>query len=175
MTVKGRLQRASLLRVEDAPIAAVNDVRRTVGQFTQLGVRCEICERKAAKCFGKMNRVSTSSWGDVSALRREASGTIILTWQECWNGASEGREFHSFFPDVRTRIDRDFVKPDYVTFQMIIGHGCFRKRLYDMRLNERKNCNCGWNEETWDHVLWNCPLHEEELSVMMNELDYMYE
>ncbi|GBP60474.1 hypothetical protein EVAR_37510_1 [Eumeta japonica] len=36
------------------------------------------------------------------------------------------------------------------------------KRLYDMRLNERKDCDYGWTDETRDHVLWDYPLYDKE-------------
>ncbi|GBO99187.1 hypothetical protein EVAR_489_1 [Eumeta japonica] len=35
---------------------------------------------------------------------------------------------------------------------MLTEHGCFRKRLHEMRLCERKECDCGWCEENRDHI-----------------------
>ncbi|GBP07130.1 Retrovirus-related Pol polyprotein from type-1 retrotransposable element R1 4 [Eumeta japonica] len=55
--------------------------------------------------------------------------------------------------------------------QILTGHGHFRKRLYVMKLSESKECDCGWSEETRDHVLWDCPLHNEFREDLMDELE----
>ncbi|GBP72654.1 hypothetical protein EVAR_83164_1 [Eumeta japonica] len=54
----------------------------------------------------------------------------------------------------------------------LTGHGCFRKKLYEMKLSIRKDCDCGWYEETRDHVLWHCPLYDDERKEMMDKLEY---
>ncbi|GBP79727.1 Retrovirus-related Pol polyprotein from type-1 retrotransposable element R1 4 [Eumeta japonica] len=97
---------------------------------------------------------------------------VVRRREERWEGAPEGWELYSFFPDVRERMNKDTIEPDYVSSQMLTGHGCFRKRLYEMKLSIRKDCDCGWYEETRDHVLWHCPLCDDERKEMMDKLEY---
>ncbi|GBP66708.1 Retrovirus-related Pol polyprotein from type-1 retrotransposable element R1 4 [Eumeta japonica] len=84
---------------------------------------------------------------------------------------SEGRKLYSFFPDVTERINNDSIEPDYVTSQMFTVHGCYSKRLNDKKLNDRKDCDCGWNEETRDQVLWYCLLYDDERKEMLGMLE----
>ncbi|GBP96302.1 Retrovirus-related Pol polyprotein from type-1 retrotransposable element R1 [Eumeta japonica] len=109
---------------------------------------------------------------EISALFINSTDKQYDIWQERWESAPEGRELYSFFPDVRERMNNDAIEPDYVSSQMLTGHGCFRKRLYEMKLSTRKECDCGWYEETRDHVLWYCPLYDDDRKVMMDKLEY---
>lgn len=99
--------------------------------------------------------------GEEAARRRRAiESDVRAEWQRRWDEVEKGRELYAFFPDVAERLDMDHVEPDYQVSQLLTGHGCFRKRLNDMRLCESRMCECGWAEEDRHHVLWDCPLYK---------------
>lgn len=85
----------------------------------------------------------------------------MAAWQKRWETEEKGRETYRFFPEVSVRLKYTWVEPAYELSQILTGHGCFRKRLYDMKLSEVKVCFCGLEDEDLHHVLWVCPLYEE--------------
>lgn len=100
--------------------------------------------------------------------RRDIAEDAVANWQRRWETEDKGRELHRFFPDVAARLKATWVEPDYQVSQILTGHGCFRKRLYEMKLCEESVCYCGEEDECQDHVLWRCPLYEEQRSEMMD-------
>ncbi|XP_063835634.1 uncharacterized protein LOC135084822 [Ostrinia nubilalis] len=254
MTIRGKLQRPPVIRFGGASIRSVN-VATVLGVAIDssllFSMHAQGIVDRAAKCFGKMSRVSASSWGirypglrilyqgtfvatlayaaacwyerlSVQSMRttilrgqrpalvlltkayrsvstaalpvlagvlpadlevsragmtdvarrdtpRDAMGrrkreileSVLDTWQTRWEGETKGRELFQFFPDVAGRLGMRWVVPDYVTSQILTGHGCFNKRLCDMRLRTAAECECGEREEDRHHVLWSCPLYED--------------
>ena len=81
ITLKGKLQRPPTIRMDGASIASVSGatllgVRLDVaGSFLQ---HAELSGQKAVRCFGKMARVSASSWGTrFKALKIVYGGTYV--------------------------------------------------------------------------------------------------
>ncbi|GBP88565.1 Retrovirus-related Pol polyprotein from type-1 retrotransposable element R1 [Eumeta japonica] len=105
---------------------------------------------------------------EIRARKRGLWDEIIAVWQERWTNETRGRELHRFFPDVAVRLSSDWVSPDYETSQILTGHGCFRKRLNDMKLCDTSVCFCGMEDEDMYHILWSCPLYAEMRMKMMN-------
>ncbi|GBP78409.1 Retrovirus-related Pol polyprotein from type-1 retrotransposable element R1 4 [Eumeta japonica] len=68
------------------------------------------------------------------------------------------------------RLDHsvDWVEPDYEISQLLIGHGCFRKRLNQLGLNDSRVWLCGHTDEDMHYVLWSCPLYDTSRNVMLN-------
>lgn len=107
---------------------------------------------------------------EIEYLKKECMAKVYDEWQNRWGLELRGRELYSFLPDVRDRMSWEHIEPDFITSQMLTGHGCFRKRLYDMKLTAKCACDCGHEEETRDHVLWNCPLYEDIRVIMLEGL-----
>ncbi|KAG6454199.1 hypothetical protein O3G_MSEX008564 [Manduca sexta] len=80
---------------------------------------------------------------EMCRLLREIRDSVIVLWQNRWETETKGRELHMFFPDVAGRLSMCWVAPDYETSQILTGHGCFNKRLSDMRLRDDSACKCG--------------------------------
>ncbi|GBP36366.1 Putative 115 kDa protein in type-1 retrotransposable element R1DM [Eumeta japonica] len=64
-----------------------------------------------------------------------------------------GRELFRYFPCVSVKLSLDWVESDYETSQLLTGHGCFRKRLHELGLNETRICMCGLTDEDMHHVI----------------------
>ena len=71
---------------------------------------------------------------------------------------------------MSARLNAVWVEPDYEVSQMLTGHGCFKKRLYDMKLCQDCVCFCGEGDENMEHVLFVCPLYRELWQQMMDEI-----
>ena len=93
--------------------------------------------------------------------KRDILDEVVTLWQKRWQEEQKGRELYRFFPSVSARLKATWVEPDYETSQILGGHGCFRKRLNDLKLCETSVCYCGEEDEDLHHVLWFCPLYEE--------------
>ncbi|GBP28873.1 Retrovirus-related Pol polyprotein from type-1 retrotransposable element R1 2 [Eumeta japonica] len=108
---------------------------------------------------------------EVWAFRRRAKEEAVIEWQREWDEGTKGRELYRFFPEVSARLSFDWIEPDYETSQLLTGHGCFRKRLHDMGLNESSVCLCGQTDEEMHHVLWTCPLYDDIRNEMLSGLE----
>ncbi|CAK1550154.1 unnamed protein product [Leptosia nina] len=53
-------------------------------------------------------------------------------WLERWEAEKRGRDLQRFFPCVRGSLRASWVSPDYVTSQLLAGHGAFNGRLREM-------------------------------------------
>ncbi|GBP65882.1 Retrovirus-related Pol polyprotein from type-1 retrotransposable element R1 4 [Eumeta japonica] len=69
---------------------------------------------------------------EVRVFKRRAKEEAVIEWQKEWDEETKGRELYRFFPEVSARLSFDWIEPDYETSQLLTGHRCFRKRLYDM-------------------------------------------
>ncbi|GBO99134.1 Retrovirus-related Pol polyprotein from type-1 retrotransposable element R1 2 [Eumeta japonica] len=134
--------RSTLLRAQTPALVLMTKVYRSVSTDA-LAVLTGVlpADLEVVRCGLVDGRRGSLTPRELAAVRIQCTNEVCMAWQERWSGVAGG---------------------------MLTGHGCFRKRLYDMRLNERKECDCGWHEETRDHVLWDCPLYEEEKTVMLD-------
>ncbi|GBP65858.1 Retrovirus-related Pol polyprotein from type-1 retrotransposable element R1 [Eumeta japonica] len=110
---------------------------------------------------------------EVGALRRRVREQVMDDWQKRWDEETNGRELFRYFPSVSVRLSLDWVEPDYEISQLLTGHGCFRKRLYDLGLNEMSECMCGLTDEDMHHVLWACPLYDDIRAEMLGGLEVL--
>ncbi|GBP34175.1 hypothetical protein EVAR_30727_1 [Eumeta japonica] len=133
-------------------------LRLGVDNSFSFGQHAKNIGEKALNFYGKMSRVSESSWGaqisgpktDIQRAQRPA----LVLKTKAYRSTSTGA----------LAMLAGVLPPD---LEMLTGHGCYRKRLYDMCLNKRKDCDCGWIEQTRDHVLWDCSLYDEERTEML--------
>lgn len=124
---------------------------------------------RAGRCGEEVT--GTGARGELATRRRRAiEAEVREAWQQRWEETDKGRELFQFFPDVSERLGMHWVQPDYQVSQMLTGHGCFRKRLSEMKLCEGSMCECGMAEEDRHHVLWDCPLYEDLRARMLDGL-----
>ncbi|CAH2101187.1 unnamed protein product [Euphydryas editha] len=110
--------------------------------------------------------------GERKTKKNEILSDVVSAWQTRWTASGDGRELYSFFPDIASRLERRWVKPDYVLSQIFTGHGCFRGRLHRMTLCDTPSCYCGHDSETRDHILWECNLYEDERKAMIDGIEW---
>ena len=97
---------------------------------------------------------------DDRAARKIEQETVRL-WQEEWTSAADGRRTYRFFPDIRGRLMSTWISPGYHVSQFLTGHGSFAANLWRFGCADRPGCDCGGPEESMEHVLTECPTHQE--------------
>lgn len=95
---------------------------------------------------------------DSRTLRRRET---LNKWQERWNRSTKGRETYGYFPSVERRMNMRYSWNHYAT-QYLSGLGNFNGKLYGFRLKEDPMCPTCNTEETASHVLFDCPVYNEE-------------
>lgn len=120
---------------------------------------------------GKVDDIRHLPGRELKVRKNDLWEEAVASWQQRWEAEARGRELYRYFPDVAARLKATWVEPDYQVSQILTGHGCFRKRLHDMKLQETSECYCGEDEESLDHVLWSCPIYEEQRRKMMDGIE----
>ena len=120
------------------------------------------------KRAGRIDDIRHLSREEFRKEKGKISEETVVEWQQRWEDEVKGRELYRYFPDVSARLNAAWVEPDYEVSQMLTGHGCFRKRLYEMKLCEVSVCFCGEDDESMEHVLFLCPLYREIRQDMMD-------
>ena len=85
-----------------------------------------------------------------------------------WDESDRGRTTHQYIPRIAERL-RTRLSLDRHVVQAMTGHGDFAARLFSFNLAGSDRCLCG-QEETGDHVIWDCLLYNEERQEYMDLL-----
>jgi hypothetical protein len=96
-----------------------------------------------------------------STTTREIKGQGTKQWQNEWDATSKGTLTKWFYPDVEHRM-RLTVSPTPNFTAIITGHGNFNSYLHKFNIKEDPGCSCNKGDQTVDHVIYNCSLHEHE-------------
>jgi len=106
----------------------------------------------------------------VAALKEKQYNIEALhLWERRWAASTKGRRTASWFPTVRARLERVWVTPDHYTSQFMTGHGDFAASLHRFGLAREASCKCGYQEDTSEHMLYNCPLFSREREILVAE------
>jgi hypothetical protein len=147
----GSKQRRALLSMTGAYKTTSTDALQVVAGQLPLDLEVEW------NAIRKGSRSQLYSAAEVKELREK----ILDTWQDRWNRSDKGRWTFSMLPDVRRRLSLP-LPLDHYTTQFLTGHGDFNAKLNGFRLREGAECSCGLGDETVEHVIFECPVHEEE-------------
>lgn len=161
--------KSALLRTQRAALVMLTKAYRTTSTAALPVIGGVLPADLAVIRAGKLAEARANSTKDELLVKQRAiEAEIIAKWQTRWESDDKGRETYRFFPDVAIRLAATWVEPDYVTSQLLGGHGCFRKRLRDLGLSETSECSCGETEEDMHHALWSCPLYAEPRERMLS-------
>ena len=102
------------------------------------------------------------------SLLTRLDDSFVDEWQESWSLEERGQVTRDFFPDVRARLEMDWVRPGHYTSQFLTGHGNFRAKLHQLGLAEEWKCTCAAVPQTAGHVLIDCPKFVNERAMLRN-------
>lgn len=96
--------------------------------------------------------------GVPKSIARE---NLTRSWQEKWDNGVYGRWTYRLIPNIQSWIKRPFGEVDYYLTQVLTGHGCFRRFLFDRGRSETPNCHYCNGDDDVEHTLFVCPKWEE--------------
>ena len=86
----------------------------------------------------------------------------ILKWQEEWERCNKAAVTKQIFPNVRDRIHRIIkTNPNFTT--LVTGHVKTKLYLHRFKITVKATCLCNMEDQTLDHVLYNCIRHTKIL------------
>jgi hypothetical protein len=92
-----------------------------------------------------------------SVVKREMEKTGVEKWQSVWNRTTKGNTTKEYFPIVAERLNIKISTDQYVT-TMLTGHGNIKSYPYRFKVITSPTCPCGKNDQTTDHLLYECEL-----------------
>lgn len=100
--------------------------------------------------------------------RKTARADSLRKWQLDWDSTEKGRWTHRLIPNVSLWVGRKHGEVNFHLTQFLSGHGCFRRYLHRFGHAESPLCpTCQNDEETPEHVIFNCPRFMVERSEML--------
>lgn len=95
---------------------------------------------------------------------------LLDRWQSEWDNADKGRATYEFFPNIRNRLQYNWIMANYHTSQLLTGHGNFKEKLKSMNLTNSGNCQCG-EPDTHRHVILQCHRWDTERNIYAGFLE----
>jgi hypothetical protein len=90
-------------------------------------------------------------------VQREIERTSVAKWQDTWNCTTKGKTTEDYFPKVAKRLNMKISTNQHLT-TMLTGHGNIKSYLHRFKLITSPACPCGKNDQTTDHLLYECEL-----------------
>ena len=99
----------------------------------------------------------------IEAIKTQARKLLLKEWQERWDREVKGRWTHRMIPSVERWVSRTHGKVNYYLTQVLTGHGCFNKYLYDFKIADSSICKlCHTAIDDVEHTLFQCKEWEAE-------------
>jgi hypothetical protein len=96
-----------------------------------------------------------------TVTKSDLENTSVETWQREWDTTTKGRITKDYFPKVPERVHTKIHPTQNFTI-MVTGHGNIKSYLYRFKIIDAPNCPCGNDNQTTEHILFECAiLHED--------------
>ena len=106
-----------------------------------------------------LNKNITESYSRIpkSAVISELCKLSIVKWQYEWDQTPKAAITKSFFPSIAEWLKQKIkVTPNFTT--IVTGHGNIKSYLFKYKIIENPVCPCNIEDQTVDHLLYNCKL-----------------
>jgi hypothetical protein len=90
-------------------------------------------------------------------VQREIERTSVAKWQGMWNCTTKGKTTKEYFPQVAEKLNMKISTNQHPT-TMLTGHANIKSCLHRFKLITSPACPCGKNDQTTDHLLYECEL-----------------
>jgi len=112
--------------------------------------------------------------GDKKRLGKLALDETLRDWEGALNACTalgSCRVSSAILPHFRDWFGRSHGNLNFHMTQMITGHGCFNSYLFRFGISTTSACaQCGWKDDTAQHVLEFCPAWRKERNELIDEL-----
>ena len=82
-------------------------------------------------------------------------------WQREWDWSTKEQITKQYFPDITARLNMK-INPTHNFTLMVTGHGIINSYLHRFKISEAPSCPCGSQDQTTDHLLFECELLRKE-------------
>jgi hypothetical protein len=96
-----------------------------------------------------------------STVRRELNDDSETKWQSEWDHTTKGAITKSFFPKTAERLKLEVNVTTNLT-TIVTGHGNIKSYLHKRKILDSPMCSCKSEEQTVDHIIFECKLLEQE-------------
>jgi len=104
---------------------------------------------------------------------REARKETMLTWQQEWDRAENGRWTHNLIRNVEKWTGRRHGDINYYLTQVLTGHGCFNSYLFKIQKIDSPKCSlCKAGNVDAKHALFECDAFENWRRQLYGELGH---
>jgi hypothetical protein len=90
-----------------------------------------------------------------------------LRWQKEWENCTKAAITKQYFPTVQERLNTKMRVTQNIA-AMLTGNGKTRAYLNRFKIIEKATCACEQEDQTVDHILYQCPLLEPQRQNMKN-------
>jgi hypothetical protein len=100
-------------------------------------------------------------------VKSELGGKSVEKWQRDWDQTSKGQTTKEYFPKVTNRLNIEInITSNFTT--MVTGHANIRSYLHRFKIVDTPTCSCGTNDQTVDHLLYECELLNKEIDRLIS-------
>lgn len=101
----------------------------------------------------------------TSVVKSELEVLSIEKWQREWDQSTKGQITKQYFPDIADRLNIKLNLTHNFTL-MVTGHGSINSYLHRFKLSDTPTCPCGTQDQTTDHLLFECKLLQKERKIL---------
>ena len=130
-----------------------------------------ICRVRLAKEAARSHRTNYEyNRIPISAITYDAAEEAVRKWQTEWTTSLKAAATRQYFPSVRERLGmRIHLTPKLTA--VLSGHGKTRAYLHRFKLREEATCICGKEDQTMDHLLFNCIKTREQRDLLKRRIN----
>ena len=104
-----------------------------------------------------------------SYLYHVAAEEAKQKWQAEWITSHKTAATKQYFPSVRDRLGTKLTLTAKLA-AVLTGHGNTRAYLYRFNLRDDARCTCGQNDQTMDHLLFQCEKTSTQREVLKHQI-----
>ena len=101
----------------------------------------------------------------ISVVKSELEILSVKKWEREWDQSTNGQITKQYFPDITARLKMK-LNLTYNFTLVVTGHGNIDSYLHRFRIKGKPNCTCGTQDQTIDHLLFECELLRKERNVL---------
>lgn len=128
---------------------------------------------EAAKLAAQQRRAMVYTKFPISYAKHKIREELTERWEQEYQQAQQGEWTKKLLPSLDAiRRWRKVVTSSFETTQVITGHGFNLQYLHRFKIKSSNMCPCGLGEQTWDHIVMDCPRFEgttRKLTSLCNE------
>ena len=107
---------------------------------------------------GRQRLRSRRPFSRHAATLSSSNFNLIQEWDKSWEGTARPHQF-TIPPDTKAPAGSELPRRDWVTLNRLrTGVGRFNANMHRWGLSQSPACICGADEQTADHVIYNCPV-----------------